>query len=89
MVGLHLNLTEGSPLCTGVSSLVGADGEMRGKLGFRAALREQRVLEEDLAKEIREQLRQYLDAAGRQAHLHIDGHQVQKDRSCCAILTAL
>ena len=39
--GLHLNLTEGRPVSPAgdVASLLGADGLLRGKTGFREALR--------------------------------------------------
>lgn len=87
-LGLHLNLTEGTPL-TASTSLVaaaaataaatassGGDGArlMRGKFGFRKALEEGTVTVSDVAREIEAQLSWFEGVVGRQPH-HVDGHQ--------------
>ncbi len=43
--GIHINLTEGVPICpaTTVSSLVNDDGVFRGKFGFFEALEQGRI----------------------------------------------
>ena len=73
--GLHLNLSEGSPLSSGLRSLVGPHGDFLGKAAaHRLLMREgDRVLEEEVAEELDAQVKA-LQQAGIGLR-HLDGHQ--------------
>ena len=78
-LGLHLNLTEGLPVCPGTatSSLCDlSDGQQcfRGKHGLRIALLADEVEEIDLAAEVEAQLRRFRRWTGHMPRF-IDGHQ--------------
>jgi predicted glycoside hydrolase/deacetylase ChbG (UPF0249 family)/glycosyltransferase involved in cell wall biosynthesis len=73
-LGLHLNLSEGR--CLGsitVNSLTDADGKLLGKPGFRQALAERQVRQEDLVCEIRAQFNRFIALTG-ELPSHVDGH---------------
>ena len=74
--GLHLNLTEGEPCAPAraVRSLVGADGRMLGKHGFRAALAAGAVRIAELCAEALAQLDRFAELTASVA-THFDGHQ--------------
>ena len=76
-VGLHVNLTEGAPLCGArVRSLLdGASGMMRGKAGFRAALAAGAIDMAEVEAEAAAQLA-WLDRALGAPTRFFNGHQV-------------
>ena len=69
-VGLHLNLSEGTPIAEGHSTLVGADGRLLGKSGARSSAG--RFDSAEVEREISEQLA-VLASAGIKV-THLDGH---------------
>ncbi|CAL8348205.1 unnamed protein product [Lota lota] len=76
-IGLHANLSEGVPVCAelrGSASLLDARGLLRGKTGFREALRAGLLLMEEVELELRSQVLLFAELLG---HLpsHMDGHQ--------------
>ena len=75
-LGLHLNLTEGAPMAGAqrVPSLVGADGKMLGKHGFRARLAAGDVNLAEVEVEVEAQLRRFEALVGRKPS-HVDSHQ--------------
>lgn len=79
-VGLHVNLTEGSPISPldGVKSLL-APPELkyfRGKMGFRDALAAGQVDMQEVAAEIRAQLNRFITLnPNGEPPTHFDGHQ--------------
>lgn len=74
-VGLHLNLTDGSPVLPAerVASLVGEDGLFLGYRAFTLRLLSGRVRREEIVAEISAQLER-LTSAGL-APTHVDGHR--------------
>ena len=79
-VGLHVNLTEGAPVSApaAVASLLAppARRELRGKHGFRAALRAGEVDAGHIAAEVAAQLARFVALhPARQLPAHFDGHQ--------------
>ncbi|KAL6077432.1 Carbohydrate deacetylase [Balamuthia mandrillaris] len=89
-LNLHLNLTEGAPLCPPglVPSLCDSSGEMLGKFGFRKALAEGHVSLSEVEQEVRAQLawfkqRYFTPLLHKLASsstalvkgMHVDGHQ--------------
>lgn len=69
-VGLHLNLTEGLPLCRDASSLVDErTGLMLGKLGVRNVV----LKANDVRREIEAQIKEFEARYGRLPS-HVDGH---------------
>lgn len=82
-LGVHINVTEGVPVCdpTEVPSLVcdAADGStgptkvMRGKFGFREAVASGEITSDDLMREMRAQLAWFTRVVGAPP-LHVDGH---------------
>ncbi|XP_068957011.1 carbohydrate deacetylase isoform X1 [Petaurus breviceps papuanus] len=75
--GLHANLSEGRPVSPNLgsrASLIGPGGFFLGKMGFRKALAEGRVLLPEVREELRAQLSRFLELLG-QEPTHVDGHQ--------------
>ncbi|XP_061673611.1 carbohydrate deacetylase isoform X2 [Syngnathoides biaculeatus] len=76
-IGLHANLTEGIPVCQSLrqaSTLINEAGFFRGKIGFRQALGRYQLSMEQVALELREQIRLFRELTGHLPH-HMDGHQ--------------
>jgi predicted glycoside hydrolase/deacetylase ChbG (UPF0249 family) len=73
--GVHLNLSEGKPVSTGNSLLVGPDGMFLGKASSQRLLMRQgdRDLETEIAQEMDAQI-SLLEATGLSLR-HLDGHQ--------------
>ncbi|XP_078010608.1 carbohydrate deacetylase isoform X2 [Phascolarctos cinereus] len=75
--GLHANLSEGRPVSPSLgsrASLIGPGGFFLGKMGFRKALAEGRVMLPEVREELRAQLSRFQDLLG-QEPTHVDGHQ--------------
>uniref|UniRef100_A0A8B9IVM7 Carbohydrate deacetylase n=1 Tax=Amazona collaria TaxID=241587 RepID=A0A8B9IVM7_9PSIT len=73
-IGLHANLSEGSPVCEVLktnSSLLNQDGFFHGKMGFRTALSKGLL---NMSEELKAQVELFHELTG---HLppHMDGHQ--------------
>uniref|UniRef100_A0A8B9D165 Carbohydrate deacetylase n=1 Tax=Anser cygnoides TaxID=8845 RepID=A0A8B9D165_ANSCY len=73
-IGLHANLSEGSPVCEVLktnSSLLNEDGFFHGKMGFRTALSKGLL---NMSEELKAQVELFHELTG---HLppHMDGHQ--------------
>ncbi|KAK3538475.1 hypothetical protein QTP86_004657 [Hemibagrus guttatus] len=83
-IGLHANLSEGSPVCQELrrSTLLNKDGFFHGKMGFREVLRSGKMSMTDIKSnsklyvevELRAQVKHFCELTG---HLpnHMDGHQ--------------
>jgi predicted glycoside hydrolase/deacetylase ChbG (UPF0249 family) len=73
--GVHLNLSEGRPVSTGISLLLGSDGMFKGKSPTQHLLMRQkdRDLEREVTHEIDAQI-SLLEESGIPL-LHLDGHQ--------------
>ncbi|MFB3884024.1 MAG: carbohydrate deacetylase [Thermodesulfobacteriota bacterium] len=73
--GVHLNLSEGKPVSTGNSLLLGSDGLFKGKSSTQGLLmrQEDRDLETEVVREVEAQI-SLLKASGIPLH-HLDGHQ--------------
>jgi predicted glycoside hydrolase/deacetylase ChbG (UPF0249 family) len=73
--GLHLNLSQGTPVSEGHRLLVGPDGNFHGKIAARELLmqRGNKDLEKEIAAEMESQVAR-LRSAGIELH-HMDGHQ--------------
>lgn len=74
-LGVHVNLSEGKPISSGLRLLAGDDGSFRGKSATHELLRGIPVpeLEEEIVREIRAQIFLFRDTG---LHIsHIDGHQ--------------
>ncbi|NXO85697.1 YDJC deacetylase, partial [Sitta europaea] len=76
-IGLHANLSEGSPVCEVLktnSSLLNQDGFFHGKMGFRTALSKGLLNMSEVKQELKAQVELFLELTG---HLppHMDGHQ--------------
>ncbi|NWR55797.1 YDJC deacetylase, partial [Bucorvus abyssinicus] len=76
-MGLHANLSEGSPVCEVLktnSSLLSQDGFFHGKMGFRTALSKGLLNMSEVKQELKAQVEQFRELTG---HLppHMDGHQ--------------
>ena len=71
-LGLHLNLTEGKPVCGDLKTMVDEEGQLLGKFGFRAALKD--LDEREVRREIEAQLERFKERYGRLPS-HVDGHQ--------------
>jgi predicted glycoside hydrolase/deacetylase ChbG (UPF0249 family) len=73
--GVHLNLSEGRPICSGLRLLAGPHGDFLGKAAaHRLCMREgDHALETELARELDAQVEALLDSGIRIGHL--DGHQ--------------
>jgi predicted glycoside hydrolase/deacetylase ChbG (UPF0249 family) len=76
-VGLHINLTEGLPLCSAedVPTLLNQHGEMLGKFGFRQALAAGRVDLAQVRAEVQAQLSRFMELTAGRSPSHCDGHQ--------------
>ena len=71
-LGLHLNLTEGTPLVPKGSLVV--QGAFRGKFGLREALAEEGTIQrEDVVQEVRAQMEKFKALTGSYP-THVDGH---------------
>ncbi|NWS38258.1 YDJC deacetylase, partial [Probosciger aterrimus] len=76
-IGLHANLSEGSPVCEVLktnSSLLNQDGFFHGKMGFRTALSKGLLNMSEVKQELKAQVGLFHKLTG---HLppHMDGHQ--------------
>ncbi|XP_035196347.1 carbohydrate deacetylase isoform X2 [Oxyura jamaicensis] len=76
-IGLHANLSEGSPVCEVLktnSSLLNEDGFFHGKMGFRTALSKGLLNMSEVKQELKAQVELFHELTG---HLppHMDGHQ--------------
>uniref|UniRef100_A0A8B9IVN3 Carbohydrate deacetylase n=1 Tax=Amazona collaria TaxID=241587 RepID=A0A8B9IVN3_9PSIT len=76
-IGLHANLSEGSPVCEVLktnSSLLNQDGFFHGKMGFRTALSKGLLNMSEVKQELKAQVELFHELTG---HLppHMDGHQ--------------
>ncbi|NXL30743.1 YDJC deacetylase, partial [Glaucidium brasilianum] len=76
-IGLHANLSEGSPVCELLktnSSLLNEDGFFHGKMGFRTALSKGLLNMSEVKQELKAQVELFRELTG---HLppHMDGHQ--------------
>ncbi|NWW06774.1 YDJC deacetylase, partial [Oreocharis arfaki] len=76
-IGLHANLSEGSPVCEVLktnSSLLNQDGFFHGKMGFRTALSKGLLSMSEVKQELKAQVELFHELTG---HLppHMDGHQ--------------
>ncbi|XP_062445907.1 carbohydrate deacetylase [Rhea pennata] len=76
-IGLHANLSEGSPVCEVLktnSSLLNQDGFFHGKMGFRTALSKGLLKMSEVKQELKAQVELFHQLTG---HLppHMDGHQ--------------
>ncbi|NWY50774.1 YDJC deacetylase, partial [Chionis minor] len=76
-IGLHANLSEGSPVCQLLktnSSLLNQDGFFHGKMGFRTALSKGLLNMSEVRQELKAQVELFRELTG---HLppHMDGHQ--------------
>ncbi|NWV01470.1 YDJC deacetylase, partial [Upupa epops] len=76
-IGLHANLSEGSPVCKMLktnSSLLNQDGFFHGKMGFRTALSKGLLNMSEVKQELKAQVELFRELTG---HLppHMDGHQ--------------
>ncbi|NXT82217.1 YDJC deacetylase, partial [Zapornia atra] len=76
-IGLHANLSEGSPVCQVLktnSSLLNQDGFFHGKMGFRKALSKGLLNMSEVKQELKAQVELFHELTG---HLppHMDGHQ--------------
>ncbi|XP_030356698.1 carbohydrate deacetylase isoform X2 [Strigops habroptila] len=76
-IGLHANLSEGSPACEVLktnSSLLNQDGFFHGKRGFRTALSKGLLNMSEVKQELKAQVELFHELTG---HLppHMDGHQ--------------
>ncbi|CAG5917628.1 unnamed protein product [Menidia menidia] len=76
-IGLHANLSEGSPVCGSlqkVSTLLNPRGFFHGKMGFRLALERGQLDMKQVELELRAQVQQFVELTGHLPH-HMDGHQ--------------
>ncbi|XP_069476065.1 carbohydrate deacetylase [Ambystoma mexicanum] len=76
-IGLHANLSEGSPVCEALqrkSSLLNEDGFFHGKMGIRKALAEGRLEMSEIKQELCAQVNLFRQLTGRLPD-HMDGHQ--------------
>ncbi|XP_031448705.1 carbohydrate deacetylase [Phasianus colchicus] len=76
-IGLHANLSEGSPVCEVLkrsSSLLSEAGFFHGKMGFRTALSKDLINMSEVKQELKAQVDLFHELTG---HLppHMDGHQ--------------
>ncbi|NWI38505.1 YDJC deacetylase, partial [Picathartes gymnocephalus] len=76
-IGLHANLSEGSPVCEVLktnSSLLNQEGFFHGKMGFRTALSKGLLNMSEVKQELKAQVELFHELTG---HLppHMDGHQ--------------
>ncbi|NWI93956.1 YDJC deacetylase, partial [Pitta sordida] len=76
-IGLHANLSEGSPVCEVLktnSSLLNQDGFFHGKMGFRTTLSKGLLNMSEVKQELKAQVELFRELTG---HLpsHMDGHQ--------------
>ncbi|KAF7240734.1 Carbohydrate deacetylase [Varanus komodoensis] len=76
-IGLHANLSEGSPVCPALkqkSSLLNKDGFFHGKMGIRTALAEGLLKLSEVKQELKAQVDLFRELTGHLPH-HMDGHQ--------------
>lgn len=76
-IGLHANLSEGSPACHSlqqVSTLINQHGFFHGKMGFRQALERGQLSMKQVELELGAQVRLFKELTGHLPH-HMDGHQ--------------
>lgn len=76
-IGLHANLSEGSPVCKALkknSSLLNKDGFFHGKMGFRTVLAKGLLKMSEVKQELMAQVDLFCELTGHVPH-HMDGHQ--------------
>lgn len=75
-MGLHFNITEGSPVTKSesVPSLVDSSGCFLGKMGFREALKHGKVQCKEVELELEAQIQKFKCLVG-EVPYHVDGHQ--------------
>ncbi|XP_015244377.1 PREDICTED: carbohydrate deacetylase [Cyprinodon variegatus] len=76
-IGLHANLSEGSPVCQNlqqVSTLINPRGFFHGKMGFRQALERGQLSMKQVELELRAQVQRFVELTGHLPY-HMDGHQ--------------
>ncbi|XP_005281146.2 carbohydrate deacetylase [Chrysemys picta bellii] len=76
-IGLHANLSEGSPVCMALkknSSLLNKDGFFHGKMGFRTVLAKGLLKMSEVKQELTAQVDLFRELTGHVPH-HMDGHQ--------------
>ncbi|GAB1608161.1 carbohydrate deacetylase-like isoform X1 [Argonauta hians] len=73
-LGLHLNLTEGSPIGSSYDTLTDERGYFRGKFGFREAISSGQINLDEISEEVDLQIQAFSELADRKPS-HIDGHQ--------------
>lgn len=76
-IGLHANLSEGSPVCPALkekSSLLNEEGFFHGKMGIRTALAEGVLKMSEVKQELTAQINLFCELMGHMPH-HMDGHQ--------------
>ncbi|XP_061458980.1 carbohydrate deacetylase [Rhineura floridana] len=76
-IGLHANLSEGSPVCPalkGKSTLLSDKGFFHGKMGIRAALADRLLNMSEVKQELTAQVDLFCELTGHLPH-HMDGHQ--------------
>ncbi|KAJ6656525.1 hypothetical protein lerEdw1_003650 [Lerista edwardsae] len=76
-IGLHANLSEGSPVCPALkekSSLLNEEGVFHGKMGIRTALAEGVLKMSEVKQELTAQVNLFCELMGHMPH-HMDGHQ--------------
>lgn len=76
-IGLHANLSEGSPVCPALkekSSLLNEEGFFHGKTGIRTALAEGVLKMSEVKQELTAQVNLFCELLGHVPH-HMDGHQ--------------
>ncbi|XP_072839259.2 carbohydrate deacetylase [Pogona vitticeps] len=76
-MGLHANLSEGSPVCPSLketSSLLNDKGFFHGKMGIRTALAEGLLNMSEVKQELTAQVEMFRELTGHLPH-HMDGHQ--------------
>ncbi|TSC57801.1 MAG: hypothetical protein Greene041619_966 [Candidatus Peregrinibacteria bacterium Greene0416_19] len=74
LTGIHLNLTDGTPLSAGrdVPTLISVEGNFMGRDGLAMVLDEGRVDPQHIEREVRAQIEWFLDHRG--APTHLDSH---------------
>ena len=75
-ISLHLNLTEFFPISNKENNTLVSkkSGQLRGKFGFRKALKNSKIKQEDIKEEVRAQIERFKQITSYYP-LNIDGHQ--------------
>ncbi|XP_063171757.1 carbohydrate deacetylase [Candoia aspera] len=75
-IGLHANLSEGTPVCPALkkSSLLNKEGFFHGKMGIRTSLNKGLLNMAEVKQELKAQVDLFCELTGHLPH-HMDGHQ--------------